>query len=136
MGTVLYSMVQASRQRRFVIAFATGIGERDDTMKIRVICLSKALRIYEALSFAKGFKGQIEAKFVYSGIDDADHWLAKIPKYYVVRIPLPQERRIKAHDMIVEEEKVLDGIPIDEMESRRHYDRRSQAVPDALGAVS
>jgi hypothetical protein len=110
-------MVQVSRQRRFVIAFATGIGERDDTMKIRVICLSKALRMYEALSFAMDFRGQIEAKFVYSGIDDTDHWLDKIPRYYVVRIPLPQERKIRAHDMIVEEGKVLDRLPIEEVES-------------------
>jgi len=63
------------------------------------------------------FKGQIEAKFIYSGIDDADHWLAKIPRYYVVRIPLPQERKIKAHDIIVDEEEVLDRLPIEEMGS-------------------
>gem|GEM_PF-3446516 len=105
-------------------------------MKIRVICLSKALRIYEALSFAKDFKGQIEAKFVYSRIDDAERWPDKTPRYYVVRIPLTQERRIKAHDMMVEEEDVLDRIPIDKMESMRYNDRRSQAVPDPDGDMT
>ena len=102
-------------------------------MKIRVICLSKALRVYEALSFAMDFKGQIEAKFVYSRISDAERWPEKTPRYYVVRIPLTQERRIKAHDMMVEEEEVLDRIPIEEMQSMRYNERRSQAVADPDG---
>ncbi|MGA2624956.1 MAG: hypothetical protein ABSF91_13940 [Bacteroidota bacterium] len=105
-------------------------------MKIRVICLSKALRVHEALSFARNFKGQIEAKFVYSRIDDAERWPDKIPRYYVVRIPLTQERRIKAHDMMVEEGEVLDRIPIEKRESMRYNDRRIQAVPEPEGDMT
>ncbi len=99
-------------------------------MKIRVICLSKALRGYEALTFARMFKGQIEAKFVYSRAENGERWSEKIPRYYVVRIPLVQERRIRAHDMMVEEEEVLDKIPIEKSESTLSNDRRRQAVAE------
>ena len=88
-------------------------------MKVRVICLSKALRAYEALRFAGTFRGQIEAKFVYARISDAERWPEKTPRYYVVRIPLTQERRIQAHDMMVEEQEVLDRIPIEKLEKPR-----------------
>lgn len=105
-------------------------------MKIRVICLSKALRGYEALMFARTFKGQIEAKFVYSRIDDGERWPERTPRYYVVRIPLMQERRIKAHDMMVEEGEVLDKIPVENLQSTPLNDRTRQAVTEPDGDMT
>ena len=80
-------------------------------MKIRVICLSKALEPYEVMRFLKGLTAKIDYKFVYSGKTLRGLKGIRIPKYYVVRIPEDGEKLIRAHEMAVEEKDILKKIP-------------------------
>ena len=79
-------------------------------MKVRVICLSKALDPYEAIHFATTLSESIIPKFVYSGMHNKGPKGTKILKYYVVRIPEIHERLINAHEMMVEKTEILETI--------------------------
>ena len=84
-------------------------------MKIRAICLSKALVPYEAIQFAGRLTNSTNAKFVYSGMNIRGRKGRRVPKYYVVRLPVGGEWFTGAHEMMIEEKEVLDVLPDEDL---------------------
>lgn len=85
--------------------------ERSEWVKMRVICLSKALEPCAAVRFLKDLPRNTQCQFVLSGRTARGRKGRRIPMYYVVRRPLNGEQPIEAHEMTVEQSALLDAIP-------------------------
>ena len=77
---------------------------------VRVICITEALRGTEAEKFKRASSRHFNGKYVFSGRYGLNGSKQRLPLYYVVRKPLPNEPIIDKHEMKVKWGKLLERI--------------------------